>query len=140
MIHMNQKIIFAAVVVAATAAVFLLAPSPSNPPGSQKPPNKTSSSPVSKATLLKGGVLFFQNCMVCHGKDAMGSDNGPPLVHRTYEPNHHADSAFYLAVARGVRQHHWKFGDMMPLPKVKREDVAHIIRYVRDLQKNAGIF
>jgi hypothetical protein len=29
---------------------------------------------------------------------------------------------------------------MMPLPKVKREDVAHIIRYVRDLQKKAGIF
>lgn len=137
---MNRKIIFAAVVVAAAAAVFLLAPGPSNPPGSPNSPKEMATAPVPKTTLAKGQNLFLQNCMACHGKGAMGSEMGPPLVHRTYEPNHHADAAFYLAVARGVRQHHWTFGDMKPLPNLKREDVAHILAYVRGLQKKAGIF
>lgn len=137
---MNRKIIFAAMVVAATAAVFFLAPGPSRPPDSPNPPTKTAAAPVPETTLARGENLFLQNCMACHGKGAMGADKGPPLVHRYYEPNHHADAAFYLAVARGVRQHHWKFGDMKPLPNLKREDVALILAYVRDLQKKAGIF
>ncbi len=131
---MNRKIVFAAAAAAAAMAVFLFAPRHSNTPRGK------SAVIVPRVTLVKGRTLFLQNCMQCHGRGAQGSDKGPPLVHRFYEPNHHGDIAFYLAVERGVRQHHWSFGDMKPLPKVKRGEVTLIVRYVRGLQKKAGIF
>ena len=70
---------------------------------------------------------------------AMASE-GPPLVHRYYEPNHHSDAAFHQAVRRGARQHHWRFGNMEPVPGVSPEEVGVIIRYVRNLQRKAGVY
>ena len=88
----------------------------------------------------KGEALFNQNCAVCHGAQAAGTEKGPPLVHRIYEPNHHTDIAFLLAVRNGVRQHHWPFGDMPPVEGVEDADVALIVNYVRGLQRAAGIY
>ena len=87
----------------------------------------------------KGAVLYAQNCLSCHGPEGTGSGQGPPLVHRTYNPSHHADLAFHLAVKNGVRRHHWQFGDMPPLPEISPESVGHIVVYIRDRQKRAGI-
>ncbi len=87
-----------------------------------------------------GKSLFARHCMRCHGPEAGGTRIGPPLVHRIYEPSHHADAAFFLAVKRGVRSHHWKFGDMPPVPGLGPEEVALIVQYVRRLQRAAGIF
>jgi len=87
----------------------------------------------------KGEVLFGRNCAVCHGDKAAGSDKGPPLVHRIYEPSHHGDMAFLLAVRNGSRAHHWNFGDMPPVEGVSDADVALIVTYVRGLQRAAGI-
>lgn len=90
---------------------------------------------------LKGEALFNDNCASCHGENAAGRDgNGPPLVHKIYEPNHHADGSFHLAVMRGVRAHHWPFGDMPPVEGVGQEQVASIVTYVRTLQRENGIF
>jgi len=86
-----------------------------------------------------GKALFAQHCSGCHGKDLKGSDKGPPLLHKIYEPSHHGDAAFQLAVARGVRAHHWQFGDMPAVEKVTPDDVAHITAFVRAEQRNAGI-
>ncbi len=61
--------------------------------------------------------------------------SAPPLVHKIYEPGHHADGAFLLAVSRGVRAHHWPFGDMPPVDGVSQEDVQKIVAYVRALQR-----
>jgi hypothetical protein len=47
--------------------------------------------------------------------------------------------SFQMAVHRGVRQHHWPFGDMPPVPGLSAEDVGHIIAYVRQEQRRAGI-
>lgn len=91
------------------------------------------------ADAVRGNALFAQNCMKCHGAGGQGSDQGPPLVHSIYNPGHHADLAFNLAVKNGVRSHHWKFGDMKPLPGVSPESVAHITAYVRERQRSAGI-
>ena len=63
----------------------------------------------------------------------------PPLVHRIYEPSHHADAAFQLAVTRGVRAHHWTFGNMPPLPAMDSAGIAAVTGYVRWLQRQAGI-
>jgi len=77
--------------------------------------------------------------MTCHGDRATGTDNGPPLVHGVYEPGHHADAAFQLAVTRGVRAHHWRFGDMAPVEGVSPAEVDRITGFVRWLQRQAGI-
>ena len=87
----------------------------------------------------KGAVLFRENCSSCHGRAGSGSTKGPPLIHKTYNSSHHADLAFHLAVKNGVRRHHWRFGDMPPLPSVSPETVGHIVAYVRALQRSAGI-
>ncbi len=87
----------------------------------------------------KGAILYGQTCQKCHGIAGKGSHQGPPLVHNTYNPRHHANLAFNLAVKIGVRSHHWKFGDMPPLPNVSPEDIENIIVYVRELQRNSGI-
>lgn len=86
-----------------------------------------------------GKAIFESKCAECHGRKANGTDKGPPLVHKIYEPSHHGDAAFYLAVRQGVRAHHWPFGDMPPVAGVGDEEVAQIISYVRGLQKAAGI-
>ena len=83
---------------------------------------------------------FNANCAACHGKNAAGTGNGPPLIHRIYEPNHHADIAFKLAANRGVRSHHWGFGNMPAQPQVKDFELVRIVAYVRELQKANGIF
>lgn len=86
-----------------------------------------------------GKLAFDANCASCHGVNASGTDKGPPLVHDYYNPGHHADGAFFLAAKLGVRQHHWRFGDMPSQPQVTREQLATIIRYVRELQVANGI-
>jgi hypothetical protein len=45
-----------------------------------------------------------------------------------------------IEMKRGIKAHHWEFGDMPRVEGVKKEDVAMIISYVRQLQKEAGIF
>ncbi|MFO8004689.1 c-type cytochrome [Thioalkalivibrio sp.] len=92
-----------------------------------------------QAVPARGADLFAAHCAVCHGDGALGSDQGPPLIHRIYEPSHHADISFYRAVALGVHQHHWEFGDMSPVTGVSGEDTAHIIAWIRREQRAAGI-
>jgi mono/diheme cytochrome c family protein len=86
-----------------------------------------------------GETTFNTNCAACHGKQAAGTDHGPPLVHKVYEPNHHGDQAFQLAAANGVRAHHWQFGNMPKIESVTPGDVDQIVKYVRWLQRQAGI-
>lgn len=88
----------------------------------------------------KGEAAFNKNCVKCHGEKGSGTEAGPPLIHRFYHPNHHSDLSFRWAVERGVRSHHWGFGDMPKIEGVSKEDIENIIIYVRTLQKEAGIF
>ena len=94
---------------------------------------------ASPPEVAQGKTLFEQNCSVCHGLAGDGTTQGPPLVHIIYEPNHHADAAFILAARNGVRAHHWRFGDMAPLPGVTDEMVQEIVGYIRWLQRQVGI-
>ncbi len=88
----------------------------------------------------EGETKFNTFCARCHGPQGQGTRRGPPLVHKIYEPNHHADMAFQRAAAQGVRSHHWKFGNMPKIEGVTPDDVTHIIAYIRWLQRQAGIF
>ena len=91
------------------------------------------------ADAQAGKGAFESSCSTCHGTNAAGTKRGPPLVHIIYEPSHHGDPAFYRAAQYGVRQHHWPFGNMPPVPGVNRSDVTLIIAYVRELQRANGI-
>lgn len=95
--------------------------------------------PTFSDTAAQGGELFAANCALCHGPHASGSENGPPLVHKIYEPSHHGDGSFYMAAANGVRAHHWRFGAMPKIETVDKDDVTKIIAYVRELQRANGI-
>jgi len=87
----------------------------------------------------RGKALYASHCASCHGTDLKGSDKGPPMLHKVYEPSHHGDVAFQIAAARGVRAHHWQFGDMAPVPAVTPDDVAHITAFIRAEQRKVGI-
>jgi mono/diheme cytochrome c family protein len=87
----------------------------------------------------RGAELFATNCAVCHGEAADGTAAGPPLVHEIYEPSHHGDASFLIAVTRGVQPHHWDFGPMPPISGLDAADVADITAWVRERQREAGI-
>jgi mono/diheme cytochrome c family protein len=89
------------------------------------------------ATL--GRTAFEANCATCHGLKAAGTAKGPPLVHDIYNPGHHADLSFFLAAKKGVRAHHWPYGNMPPQPQVNDEQLKAIVQYVRELQAANGI-
>lgn len=102
-------------------------------------PMAQSASSKTPAEFQSGEGKFNTLCARCHGPEGTGTKQGPPLVHKIYEPNHHGDAAFQRAAANGVRAHHWQFGDMPKIEGVKPEDVDQIVKYVRWLQRQAGI-
>ena len=85
-----------------------------------------------------GAELYQANCAECHGTDLRGTDKGPSHLSVVYEPNHHGDGAFLLAVLRGSPAHHWRFGDMPPVEGPTEDDVAAIVAYVREQQRLHG--
>lgn len=95
--------------------------------------------PILTTEQETGRILFDANCAACHGPNASGSGQGPPLVHRIYEPSHHGDMAFVLAARQGVRAHHWRFGNMPAVDSVTEDEVVQITAYVRALQRANGI-
>jgi mono/diheme cytochrome c family protein len=95
--------------------------------------------PALSAVALQGEAAFAKNCAECHGANAGGGTGGPPLVHNIYNPGHHADGAFWLALQRGVPQHHWRFGNMPPQSHISEAVTKAIVVYVRELQVANGI-
>lgn len=96
--------------------------------------------PAFSETALAGEKLFDANCALCHGAKAAGTTQGPTLIDRIYHPGHHSDFSFRRAAAQGVRQHHWTFGDMPPVATVSADGIEQIICYIRELQRENGIF
>ena len=96
--------------------------------------------PALSPVATSGQQIFKLNCSRCHGEQAGGTVQGPPLIHKYYEPNHHGDGAFHRAATMGVRAHHWRFGNMPPIRTVTTQDVDKIIAFVREVQKANGIY
>lgn len=91
------------------------------------------------ADATDGEHLFHSICAKCHGHAGTGTTQGPPLVDKIYRPGHHADLTFHWAIKDGVKQHHWKFGDMPPVENLTPEQAGNIIAYIRSEQRKAGI-
>lgn len=132
---MNIKLGLAGLAVVAVGAAIYL-----SLPGGAPSGRGVVAPAVLSPTAESGARLFAAKCAVCHGENASGTDQGPPLVHKIYEPGHHGDASFLAAVRNGVRQHHWSFGDMPRVDGVSERAARRITVYVRELQQANGIF
>jgi mono/diheme cytochrome c family protein len=94
--------------------------------------------PQDPELVAAGGELYAAICAVCHGADLRGTDLGPSHLSEIYEPSHHADGAFVLAIQSGSRAHHWQFGDMPPVMGLTQADIEGIIAFVRESQRLEG--
>ncbi len=90
------------------------------------------------ALVESGSELYAIHCAECHGDDLRGTESGPSFLSIVYEPNHHSDESFVLAVTRGVRAHHWAFGDMPPVVGLTPADIEAIVALVRETQRSEG--
>ncbi len=90
--------------------------------------------------LAKGQMLYERYCSQCHGARLDGSDEGPPLVHPFYKPSHHGDGAFYRAVLKGTRQHHWDFGDMPAVAGMTQKKMDALLPFIRYYQQQNGLY
>ncbi|MHA7774785.1 c-type cytochrome [Roseibium sp. M-1] len=96
--------------------------------------------PLLNGAASEGERVFNDYCAACHGRKAAGQEGiAPPLIYRIYEPSHHADGSFFLAVRQGVRAHHWPFGNMPPVEGLTDRQVEQIVAYIRVLQRTNGI-
>ncbi len=86
-----------------------------------------------------GQAAFNKNCSQCHGNNGEGTTSGPPLIHDIYNPGHHGVKSFYGAVQKGVRAHHWPYGDMPPQPQVGFSEIPAIVTFIREVQVQNGI-
>ena len=111
----------------------------SSSPETSEPPPLVVQVPQLSLQAKRGKKAFDSTCAQCHGKNASGTEQGPPLVHNIYNPGHHADESIRRAVKLGVRRHHWPFGDMPRQENVKPSEIEAIIVYIRELQVANGI-
>lgn len=122
---------------------------PETPTATPSPPAPSTSTPTAEPTPTgtpetgfsgtDGRSLYGQACAVCHGQSLEGTNAGPTFLNRIYAPGHHADISFIFAVERGVRAHHWNFGNMAPVEGLTHEQVLAIIAFIREQQRAVGI-
>ena len=89
--------------------------------------------------LARGELNYGLLCASCHGKNLVGTDKGPPLLHPVYHRGHHNDRSFYIASKQGAKAHHWNFGDMKPVENITDAQIVSIIAYVRAVQSANGL-
>lgn len=63
--------------------------------------DSTPTSAASSELISAGADLYAVRCAECHGADLRGTDRGPSHLSIVYEPNHHSDATFLLAVRNG---------------------------------------
>ena len=88
--------------------------------------------------VAEGAELYAASCAECHGSDLRGTERGPSHLSILYEPGHHGDGAFQLAVLIGSTAHHWDFGPMPPVEELTEDEVEAIIAFVRQRQSDQG--
>lgn len=136
------KLAIAGAGIAAAIAMFgLTAETPLPKGAASAAPMVDVTVPPLDAQAQQGADLFAARCAICHGDHASGRQGlGPPLIHKIYEPGHHADMSIILAVRRGVTAHHWRFGNMPPQPGISDAQIAGLVTYLRTLQRANGIY
>jgi mono/diheme cytochrome c family protein len=81
-----------------------------------------------------GENLFGRYCGSCHGERGTGDVLGPSFLDTLYLPPRLTQQAVIDAVLNGVRQKHWRFGDMPPLRRVSGNELLAIFGYIQWVQ------
>lgn len=106
-------------------------------------PTSSTAAPPSASTAAApavpdGAAVYQQYCAECHGVDLRGTDKGPSQLSIVYEPNHHGDYAYRVAIREGTREHHWWFGDMPPVEGITDLEIEKVISFIRAEQQRLG--
>ena len=109
----------------------------------QTAPASSTAAPSPAATVAalavpEGAAVYQQFCAECHGVDLRGTDKGPSQLSIVYEPNHHGDYAYRVAIREGTREHHWWFGDMPPVEGITDLEIEQVIGFIRAEQQRLG--
>jgi len=114
-----------------------LTPAPGPAPAtSTAPPSPTGT--AAAPAVPDGAAVYQQYCAECHGVDLRGTDKGPSQLSIIYEPNHHGDYAYRVAIRDGTREHHWWFGDMPPVEDITDLEIEKVISFIRAEQQRLG--
>ena len=95
-------------------------------------------STAAELAIPDGAEVYQQYCAECHGVDLRGTDKGPSQLSIIYEPNHHGDYAYRVAIRDGTREHHWWFGDMPPVEGISDLEIEKVISFIRAEQQRLG--
>lgn len=109
-------------------------PAPTVTSDAPAPPTTAAGAPA----VPDGAAVYQQYCAECHGVDLRGTDKGPSQLSIIYEPNHHGDYAYRVAIREGTREHHWWFGDMPPVEGITDLEIEKVISYIRAEQERLG--
>ncbi len=93
---------------------------------------------AAELAIPDGAEVYQQFCAECHGVDLRGTDKGPSQLSIIYEPNHHGDYAYRVAIRDGTREHHWWFGDMPPVEGISDLEIEKVISFIRAAQQRLG--
>ncbi len=129
-----SRLTIVALAVAAVISLFLVLKE------KPTPPKVAVALPEFSGPARRGREIFNRACAKCHGINAGGGAKAPSLISKAYAPMSHADGAVYLAVTKGVRQHHWNLGNMPPLPEIKPDEIKDLTSFIRETQRANGIY
>ena len=82
-----------------------------------------------------GQTSYHRVCAQCHGADAMGGKRAPTFLQVKFDPNNFSNSRIARTIINGSNS------GAMPSQKgrVNDEEIGEIIKYIRHIQKQAGI-
>ncbi len=86
-----------------------------------------------------GQQIFNNTCAKCHGENGSGTHEGPPLIHQIYNPGHHSNQSIINAITKGVRQHHWPYGNMPAQKTIGFAQAMAVVEFLREVQEQNGI-
>ena len=145
---MTGKLGVAAVALAAFLLAVACGADTSDATDLLTPPSEPASAPTAAApapstteaglAVPDGAAVYQQYCAECHGVDLRGTDKGPSQLSIVYEPNHHGDYAYRVAIREGTREHHWWFGDMPPVEGITDLEIEKVISFIRAEQQRLG--
>lgn len=140
MVKKNRGPLIAVVAVLVLLLVYLLPGEESSSKPRDPMTGKTEFDiPVQDSTLVAEGEALYQaSCSVCHGSDLRGTALGPSQLSVIYNPDHHGDGSYAVAVTAGVRAHHWSFGNMPSVDGVTEDDFDRILAFIRENQRVQG--
>ena len=85
---------------------------------------ETARPPATRDTVERGHVFFADNCGICHGEDARGTDRGPNLTTGQFKHGS-SDADVFRTITHGVP------GTIMPANDLPADQVWSIIVFLR---------